>query len=314
MNFKDSNGKEYELDPHIRNVLKPDWQEMLKPAKKRTFVTTPYQQFRWLLNAEASLFEHKEHLVGKDILEVGCGYGNHSFLMAKYEGAKVHGIDVNDYTINQSPDMNDWNPKDFEYAQETIDKIRKEAGDKFPKSVTDKVTFETCKIEDYATPNPHDVIFSFDVLEHVLDMPLAFNKMANALKKGGIAYHEWNPFLSLTGGHSPCTLDFHYGHCRLSAKDFERYIRELRPEEEKVALNFYYKCLNRTTITEIKECAGNSGFEILEIDGTHPYKSAEKDVCGSLVQNILPDVTKLYPKAILEDVLWNSVHIILRKK
>jgi hypothetical protein len=142
---------------------------------------------------------------------------------------------------------------------------------------------------------------------------MAFNQMANAIKTGGISYHQYNPFFSFNGGHSLCTLDFLHGHCRLSAKDFERYIREIRPQEEKTALNFYYKCLNRATIKDIKDLAIKNGFEILKIDGHNPYKASEDDVREELRKTILPDVIKIYPDVSLEDLMWDSTHIILRK-
>ena len=311
MNFK-ANGGEYTLDKNIRDLYVPDWREMLKPSKKRDIVSYPYIQALWLIKAEENLYKIGESLVGKNILEIGCGYGNHCYLMAKYEGTKVHGIDVDEYIVDQSPDLNNWNPEDVKYTHDKLENIRKVLGSKFPE-ISDKVTFGTCRIEDFVASNQYDVIFSFDVLEHVLNLPLAFERMSSALKKGGIAYHEYNPFFSVNGGHSLCILDFHYGHCRLTKEDFERYIREIRPNEEKIALNFYHKCLNRATIKHVKECAKNSGFEILKIVGESVFKAPENTVRKELEQNILPDVVKIYPDVTVEDLLWSSIHLILRK-
>ena len=308
--------KTFDLEIGLRDKLKPDWREIFKPARNYPIIPNLYIALPFVTKAEQELENHGISLVGKDILEVGCCYGERSFLMAKYEGTKVHGIDVDDYLVNQSVDLNVWNPKDIEYIHNKVDGIHLELSKSIPMSIVNKVTFETSSIVDYVTNNPHDIIISWDTLEHIIDLPLAFNQMANALKKGGIAYHEYNSFFSLTGGHSLCTLDFLYGHCRLSKEDFERYIRELRPTEEKTALNFYYKCLNRVTKKDILELSEKNGFEILEFKYENPYSNEYelREVIKVLERDILPDVVKIYPNCGMEDLLHASVHIILRKK
>ena len=309
-----ANGKEYDLSEDHRNTIKSDWKAALLPAKTRKLTPDVYTRMRFLSSAEDALDRFGISLCGKDILEIGCGYGELTYLTAKYEGTKVHGIDVDEYIADQATDLNSWNPEDIEFVNKKWTETRNKTAVKFPKFIQDKVTFETCGIEKYVTPNPHDLIISWDVLEHIIDLPLAFNQMANAVKRDGIVYHEYNPFFSFNGGHSLCTLDFLHGHCRLSAKDFERYIREIRPEEEKPALNFYYKCLNRATIKEIKELAVKNEFEMLMIDGHNPYKASESQVREELTKTILPDVIKIYPDVSLEDLMWDSTCMVLRKK
>ena len=204
MNFK-ANGKEYKLIDGLRNTLKPGWEEMLNPAKSRVVIIDPYCNLPMLAASETALANIGESLVGKDILEVGCANGERCYLMAKYEGTRVHGIDVDEYVVDQSPDVNTWNPADISFIHNKIGGVRKQVSDKFPINIRDKVTFSTVSMEDFTTPNKYDVIVSFDVLEHILDLDTAFRQMAVAIKPGGIMAHEYNPFFSLTGGHSLCT-------------------------------------------------------------------------------------------------------------
>ena len=313
MIFKSSDGKEFTISETVRNQIKPNWMEMLKPSKERKLEPQLHGHKKHIDRIIQDLGEYGITLVGKDILEAGCGYGEKCFEMAQYEGTKVHGIDVDEYTVEQSPDLNSWNPEDVALVHNKLDEVHNELANKFPKCVSDKVTFETIGIEGYATPNLHDLIVSWDVLEHIIDLPLAFHQMSNALKKGGVAYHEYNPFFSINGGHSLCTLDFLYGHCILSSKDFERYVREIRPEEEKVDLNFYYKCLNRATRADIKELSEKNGFEILKFKGNTPmgeeFELWKKDVN----ERVLPIVKEYYPNIILDDFISDSVLLILRK-
>ena len=60
-----------------------------------------------------------------------------------------------------------------------------------------------------------------------------------------------NPFFSFNGGHSLCTLDFMWGHVRLSETEFERYLIQFRPKENKVAMKFYRNNLNRMTLKKL---------------------------------------------------------------
>lgn len=306
--------KTYNLDDNLRDSVKPGWEEMLKPSKSRTLIISPLDFLPMITQTEKALDKIGETLVGKNILEVGCGFGDRCYLMAKYDGTTVHGIDVDEYTVNQSPDVNMWNPDDITFIHNKIDLIRKQVSDKFPDSVKKKVTFSTESIERYTTENPYDVIISFDVLEHILDLDSAFKQIAGSLKVGGIMSHEYNSFFSLNGGHSLCTLDFLYGHCILSEVDFKRYIRELRPEEEKIAINFYTKCLNRVTRRDIKELSEKYGFEIISEIKKYPYSASEERVKKELSKTILPDVVKMYPRVEVEDLLYNSIIITMRKK
>jgi 2-polyprenyl-3-methyl-5-hydroxy-6-metoxy-1,4-benzoquinol methylase len=309
-----ANGRTYILTEGLRSRIKPNWQEMLNPAKSRVIKVDPYEFATSVFLAERNLAQFGESLVGKDILEIGCNEGARCFLMAKYRDTKVHGIDVDEYTVAQSPDLNLWNPKDIEFVHGKFADMRKELSNKFPHSVNCNVTFETVGIEDYKTSKPHDILISWDTLEHITNLNLAFNQMAGIVKEGGIVYHEYNPFFALNGGHSLCTLDFLYGHCRLSGEDFERYVREIRPEEEKIDLNFYHKCLNRGTIKDFRELAELNGFEVLYQGGATGFGNETELVIKRIRDEFLPEVNKHYPKASVEDLLYESAQIILRKK
>jgi SAM-dependent methyltransferase len=110
-----------------------------------------------------------------------------------------------------------------------------------------------------------DVICSFEVLEHLRDPYAAFREMHRLLKPGGLGVHEYNPFYSLTGGHSLCTLDFPWGHARLSSGDFERYISLVRPEESQQAIRFYHYNLNRMSLADLLNAADQAGLHTLGV-------------------------------------------------
>jgi len=317
-NFK-ANGKNYPLSEELRSQVKPGWWEMLNPAKERKLSPNPYNFVTAILVAEKKLGKHKEDLIGKTILEVGCNEGARCFLMAKYEDTFVHGIDVDEYTVEQSPDLNVWNPKSIEFVHKQFDRVRKELASCFPDFIRGKVSFETADICKFK-PQPllsrckFDIVISWDTIEHIIDLPTAFKRMADCLDSGGISYHEYNPFFSLNGGHSLCTLDFAYGHCRLKPEDFERYIDEYRPLERKIGTHFYHKCLNRASQADVRKYATDAGFEVLELSGRSSFGQDTKTWRDRIKKDYLPDINKLYPTVKVEDLIYNSVELVLRKK
>lgn len=124
----------------------------------------------------------------------------------------------------------------------------------------------------------------------------------------GIAFHEFNPIFSQDGGHSLCTLDIPWGHAGLSPKDFERYLREIRPSEEKVAKRFYSENLNRMTTTDLRRHATDAGFTPLSI---LPW--IEPRHFDELTANALADTKYSYPSYELTDLISPAVWVVLKK-
>ena len=79
-------------------------------------------------------------------------------------------------------------------------------------------------------------VFSFSALEH---------ELARVTRPGGVLLHIIDPWFSPQGGHSMCILDAPWAHVRLTQREFERYIAELRPHEEAAAVDFYRHAFQR---------------------------------------------------------------------
>lgn len=314
MNDFHANNTVYVLDDKIRDNVRPGWQEMLLPAKDRLgkgiTVTGASKAVR---KAENIIFDLGNTLVGKNILEVGCNEGVRSYLMAQFQDTYVHGIDINEYTVEQSPDMNGWNPNDVKFVEDKLAEMRRNLALKVPENVAKKVTFGTADICNFNSETLYDIVISWDVIEHILDIPSAFKNINKALKNGGITYHEYNPFFAVNGGHSLCTLDFLYGHCRLTTEDFERYIREIRPEEEKIDLNFYHKCLNRLSIADFKKHAQEAGFDIIYFKETPAFTGAHAMWRERIDKEFLPETKSIYPTVTNDDLFYGTIDVVMRK-
>ncbi|MGB0178095.1 MAG: hypothetical protein ACPF9D_13080, partial [Owenweeksia sp.] len=120
--------------------------------------------------------------------------------------------------------------------------------------------------------------------------------------------HEYNPFFCLNGGHSLCTLDFLWGHVRLSDDDFQKYLREIRPEEKERAYSFYKKGLNRTTLKDLHDQLERSGLEVFSI---LPFTKEQHVRMADA--NILAQGQKNYPNLTLQDLVTPRVFVMARK-
>ncbi len=88
--------------------------------------------------------------------------------------------------------------------------------------------------DGYTMPFPDaffDVVMSNAVLEHVEDMPRLVTELARITRPGGISYHLWHNYYSLSGGHvAPDVYMAHpWGHLRGVYET--RGLNRLRPEE-----------------------------------------------------------------------------------
>ena len=173
-----------------------------------------------------------------------------------------------------------------------------------------KVSFMEADICTSSIPSDSvDIIFSWEVLEHVTDPARAFSEMYRILRKGGVAFHEYNPFFSLSGGHSLCTLDFLWGHARLTDADFERYLDGLRPDEKSVALSFYRNNLNRMALADLHRHVGDAGFSPLSILPWQRRKHLEL-----VTRDALSQCREVYPQATVSDLISPFVWTLLLKQ
>jgi SAM-dependent methyltransferase len=310
--FVDRHGLAHPLDPTLRDRLKPSWRTMLDPI---AIARPPSDDaLRDRARKAATVVAEASTLVAATtgrplagrILEVGCYDGAAAYQLASRPGTEVVASDLARYYLVQRPGAS--TDADLGPQQALLDDIRERAAvvsGAAPGSVTfveDDITRSTLPAGSF------DAIVSFEVLEHVADPDAAFAGMARLLCPGGLLYHDYNPFFSINGGHSPCTLDFAWGHARLDAEDFERYLRELRPSEIDQALRFYGENLNRMTLAALHQAVSAAGLELVAVI---PW--FDRNLVARLESSVLADVQRLYPAAAVEDLLATFVAVIARR-
>jgi SAM-dependent methyltransferase len=310
--FVDGHGVSHPLDPTLRDKLKSGWRTMVDPV---AVVMPPTDQdLRGRATRAEKVVAEAARLVEAiagvpldgAILEIGCYDGSAAFQLARDEGRRVVASDLARYYVVQRPA--EPTDADVEAQQLALAELRERARVVAGVAV-DRVTF----VEDDITssvlePGSLDSIVSFEVLEHVQRPAAAFAAMARLLKPGGIAYHDYNPFFSVNGGHSLCTLDFPWGHARLDPGDFERYVREIRPTEAPQALRFYRESLNRLTLVELRATIAAAGLELLAVI---PW--FERTLVPRLTPDVVAEVRRSYPTVGTDDLLATFVAVVVRR-
>lgn len=115
-------------------------------------------------------------LRGKDVLDLGCGYGGRTVRYGEMGAAYVAGNEVRPEAVEEG----------FEFAR--------------LKSV-DNVEFFLAPAEKLPFPdNRFDIVLSSDVFEHVENFDQSLRESLRVLNRGGTLYAVFPPFYNATGG------------------------------------------------------------------------------------------------------------------
>jgi len=310
--FVDRYGVTHPLDPGLRDRLKPGWRAMLDPAAVARPPSLDELRFR-ARRVEESVREADQlvaaatgrSLTGR-ILEIGCYDGAAAFQLARREGTQVVASDLLRYYAVQQPGTRVADELSAQRMQLASLRGRAQA---VAGITSGRVLFVEDDIANSALePASFDAIVSFEVLEHVESPRAAFASMARLLAPGGVAYHEYNPFFSVLGGHSLCTLDMAWGHARLEPDDFQRYLVELRPGEADQALRFYRENLNRLAFADLRLVVAQAELELVAL---LPW--SDRALVPDLSRQIVSEVQRAYPAAVAADLLATFVSVVVRK-
>ena len=305
----------------FRDELKPDWRSMLVPTdfkfkmpEKDALKRRADANIRKIKSLGLFLEAFGISLKNKVLLEVGCDTGATADALSLLKPGKIVGSDISKYYIHQSPGhkvTKENEEKQFNF----LTREREAMMEYFMESGSVELCSDISFIEDDINRSnlpdrSFDFILSYEVMEHVKEPVKAISEMHRLLKPGGITFFEYNPFFCLEGGHSLCTLDFPWGHARLTKEDFVSYTNKFRPNEAEVDQSFYFNNLNRMTISDMKNLAEKTGFEIIDI------LTRTQDLLSEILKDdrILSQTRQINPSAALSDLLTDRVWVLMRRK
>ncbi|MEZ6083124.1 MAG: class I SAM-dependent methyltransferase [Phycisphaerae bacterium] len=219
--FCDRSGNTCELQAGHRDELKPGWSKMLEDQPSSPSDAEIVREMDGVSSrlklATRMLAAFGGRIDVDDALVVGCGDVVEPTFVASAGARSVVGTDLS-FT------------EDRERLLRIVDRFLIENGRSIPKP--DVVEMREDNIADSSlSDQSFDLVCSWRTLEHISDPQAAFAEMYRVLRPGGYAYHEYNPFFAIDGGHSLVTLDIPWGHVRFDRSDIERYLQQFRSNE-----------------------------------------------------------------------------------
>jgi SAM-dependent methyltransferase len=307
--FVDRFGNTHELLAEHRSLIKPGWRRVVAgerdPAGEESAGRRLGEMGARIRLAAGMLATAGCELRGTRVLDVGCGDGAESLLLARSGASRV--VATNHGRLHQ-----DGGNGHAGVARAAIARaLAADAGSYLdrPAAAAAPIDFVdddiACSVLETAS---FDVVCSWETLEHLPDPLAAFTEMHRLLRPGGWCYHEYNPFFCIEGGHSLCTLDFPWGHVRLSGDDFDRYVETLRPAEADAAKAYYRDGLNRVSLDQMQACCRKAGFEI----AFFVPRSRTEDLMA-LSKPIHDQARRNYPRLTINDLVCRMVRLVLRK-
>jgi ubiquinone/menaquinone biosynthesis C-methylase UbiE len=133
--------------------------------------------FKWRMGRATPAVNRVEKyadIKGAKVLDLGCGYGSLSAVVES-KGASVTGVEVDENKLNEAR-----------------------------RFLKDKSNIKLIKVKDELLPfndEFFDIIFIFDVIEHISNPQVTIDECYRVLKNHGIIYVEFTPYYSITGHH-----------------------------------------------------------------------------------------------------------------
>lgn len=309
--FTDNIGNKFNMLKGYRDMIKPNWQSVLKIDLNKIKVENSDKENslqkvkRVLKYFEIYNFSFKKNTT---VLEIGCYGGAETFAMSNLGAGFIDAIDIPEFGVRENPDKRGNTIEQTNAQSNYLKKLRKATAKLYSDDFSKRIWFSDQDISYLNKENIYDLVISWETFEHIKNPEIAIKNMYEALIPGGICFHEYNPFFSINGGHSLCTLDFPYGHVRLNPSDFENYLRIHRPNELSVALEFYNNNLNRLTISQLTKISKEIGFEVLDL---HAFNTIN-DLC-IIDKTIFNQCKNNYPTLTINDLISRTVWILLKK-
>lgn len=155
-----------------------------------------------------------------------------------------------------------------------------------------------------------DYIYSSSVLEHIKDLRGAFREMKRILRNDGLLIHAYNPFFTANGGHALGILDSPWGHVLLSSREYDRYLKQLRPHEYDLGADWVQNALNRVTISQMQGYLVEAGFDIV----MWQQNACPKYQSDQLTSRIIQGAFDQYDEISLADLISQTIFFVARSQ
>ncbi len=142
-----------------------------------------------------------------------------------------------------------------------------------------------------------DVVMSNAVLEHVTDIHTLVRELHRVTRPGGISYHLWHNYYSLSGGHVPPALYTRQPWGHLRGLYATRGVNRLRPDEITRAFSRYFRVLT-----------------LYHVDAQHAKKERDSDFEYEGKALLTPEIRQELSEYPEELLLTRAFLIVARKE
>jgi len=241
---------------------------------------------------------------GARMLEVGCGSGLYSLLMATEPVRYAIGLDV-EPPLFLAGERGDRHRRLLSaiLRQRGIEDDLWTAISRLPVSI---VTGDSTHL--FFADDSLDLIFSSSALEHIQPIEQALAEMTRVLRPGGAMRHDIHPFFSLRGCHKDGVVDMPWAHARLEPAEFHQFVDACEGPEAAVRRSGQIESLNRITLDRWRAAFEVSGLEVVSWEVRHSPASEELlDRHGDVLATLLPGVER-------RDLVHDRIAVTARKR
>lgn len=219
------------------------------------------------------------------VLEIGFNEGYSPISLARL-GFEVHAID-NSYGLDTS-------------APGEIAFVAKHANAAINTAYAD-ITKRTPYPDAY-----FDYVFSASVLEHVIEIDDALREIKRILRPGGLAIHSFGSYHCCDGAHAIAIPDQPWGHSRMTAHEYEDYIRQWRPYEAEASIAWLRTALARRPIASTAVALAKAGFRLSYWAETPSPENHLRHLTPEIVNQAL----SVNPDISIDDLITRDVYFI----
>jgi len=259
--------------------------------------------YEWRYRALKAQFTENfsiEAIVGKDILDFGCGDGSLATMLMQAGANSVHGVDLDERGLERFADR--------------LERYSEPRRPTFSRSTSGK----TIDVPDRA----FDAIVCFDVMEHVIDYREIIFEWHRVLRPGGKVYIWWQPYWHPFGHHAHDWVPIPWAHVFLSPDeftevcarivdwpDFKPSLRDLNPDGSRKnrfrvpgAGKGY---LNELTVREFERVCADARFELARRE-FHPFSMPQPLKAISALATKLPRARDFFSACAIYELVASS--------
>jgi SAM-dependent methyltransferase len=262
--FKRADGTQLDLVPGFRERVLAMPRTEVRPTlawSDQDFVDAAEERIKRIQRLIQGASARGVELAGTRVLELGCGPGVESLLLAALAPtAEVVGIDL------ALPLLED--NEEATHVRRLAATALEMLGLKGPieKVIADlPVRLERMSATDMSFPDTHfDVCWSDKVLEHVKPLDQCLAQMWRVMRPGAVAFHAVDPYYWLKGCHRRGLVDMPWAHARLEPAEVVEVALLTRGRRHAARCESRLAELNQMTLRAWREAIDATPFDVLK--------------------------------------------------